>query len=72
LGQTAKGGSSATLAVASHNKEVLVVDVKPSKTNGVKARLARDGSRAIFIEVAEEMAKAVLEAEVEAKVAGRL
>ena len=49
-----------------------MADVTPSKTNGVKAILALDGSWAIFIELAEEMAKAALEAEVEAKVAARL
>lgn len=51
--------------MATRTEELLVADIAPKTTNGVKRQLARDGSRAIFKELAEEMTKAVLEADAE-------
>ena len=64
-------GPEQQLALATNKEELLVADIVPQAANGVKRQLARDGSRAIFKELAEEMAKAALEAEGE-KTAARL
>ena len=66
-------GPEQQLALATNKEELLVADIVPQAANGVKRQLARDGSRAIFKELAEEMAKAALEAEAEEeKAAARL
>lgn len=66
-------GPEQQLALATNKEELLVADIVPQDANGVKRQLARDGSRAIFKELAEEMAKAALEAEAEEeKAAARL
>ena len=65
-------GPEQQLAVASNKEELLVADIVPQAASGVKRQLARDGSRAIFKELAKEMAKAALEAEAEVKAAARL
>ena len=58
-------GPEQQLARATNKEELLVADIKPQTANGIKRQLARDGSRAIFRELAEEMTKAALEAEAE-------
>ena len=65
-------GPEDQLAVATTKEELLVADIVPQTVNGVRRQLARDGSRAIFKQLAEEMTKVALEVEIEQKATARL
>ena len=71
IGPNAQGPEE-QLAVASRKEELIVADIVPQTVSSVRRQLARDGSRAIFKQLAEEMRKAALEADIEHNTAPKL